>query len=44
MEFQAVLPEFEKYGTDEIIELFNRNTTDKAIPIPIMPSKIGIKR
>lgn len=43
MEFQAVLPEFEKYGTDEIIELFNRNTTDKAIPIPIMPSKIGIK-
>ena len=43
MEFQAALPEFANCGTEEIIDTFNKNTTNKATPIPIMPSRVEIK-
>jgi S-DNA-T family DNA segregation ATPase FtsK/SpoIIIE len=43
LEFQTALPEFKKMDTEQIIEAFNNNETSRAVPIPVMPSKINIR-
>lgn len=42
LEFQTAMPEFTDCETEDVIEMFNKNATVRAVPIPIMPSAIDI--
>lgn len=43
LEFQCAMPEFEDCDTEELIEAFSLNEKERAVPIPIMPTKIDIR-
>ncbi len=43
LEFQTAMPEFKDCETAQLVDIFNREAKSRAVPIPIMPSKINIQ-
>ncbi|MDD2234884.1 MAG: type VII secretion protein EssC [Desulfitobacteriaceae bacterium] len=43
LEFQTAQPEFKNMDTDQIIQAFQRRDTGRAVPIPVMPTKVNIR-